>query len=264
MTPDLDLLRDCAKAAGRLALELREKGLEIWSKPGGSPVTNADMAVDAMVKQSLRGARSDYGWLSEETADDPARLDAKRLFIVDPIDGTRSFMKGGDWWVVALAVVEDGQPTAAVIHAPVQDETYEATEGGGARLNGEPIHASATKALENCAMLAEAALFNRRTWATPWPAMQLTSRNAIAYRMALTAAGAYDAAVALGPKADWDICAGALICREAGALATDHKGGRLVFNTPHARNPSLICAAPGVHPLILDRTRPIDLPDDRP
>ena len=264
MTGDLALLRDAAQEAGKLALELRKAGLTVWSKAGGSPVTNADIAVDELLKQRLRAARPGYGWLSEETADDPARLEAKRLFIVDPIDGTRSYMKDGPWWVVALAVVEAGQPVAAVIYAPVQDETYEATTGGGARLNGAPIHPSAATELDQCAMLGDVGLFTRGTWAKPWPPMQVTSRNAIAYRMALVAAGAFDAAVAMGPKADWDLVAGTLIAREAGARVTDHKGGALVFNTPSARNPSLVCAAPGVHPLILERTAPIDLIDDQP
>lgn len=264
MTDDLALLRDAAQEAGRLALKLRREGLEIWSKPGGSPVTNADMAVDALLTKRLREARPDYGWLSEETADNAERLSKQRTFIVDPIDGTRSYMKNGPWWVVALAVVEDGQPITAAIYAPVQEEAYEATTGGGARLNGVPIHASAADNLDQCAMLGDAALFARRGWAPPWPEMRVSSRNAIAYRMALVAAGTYDAAVALGSKADWDLCAGTLICREAGAPATDHHGGELVFNTPHARNPSLVCAAPGVHPLILERTAPIDLLDERP
>ena len=263
MTTDLDLLRDAAREAGALALQLRGEGLTVWSKAGGSPVTNADIAVDDFLKQRLRAARPDYGWLSEETADDPARLKARRLFIVDPIDGTRSYMKDGPWWVTALAVVEDGQPTAAAIYAPVQDEAYEAVAGGGARMNGATIHASAATTLAQCAMLGDARLFTRPIWAEPWPPMQVTARNAIAYRMALVAGGGYDAAVSLSSKADWDLAASTLIAREAGALVTDHKGGALVFNTPRARNPSLVCAAPGVHPLILARTAPIDLPDDR-
>ena len=112
---DLDLIRAAAVAAGELALAEREAGLKIWSKSGGSPVTSADMAVDRLLRTALIGARPAYGWLSEETADTPERLSARRIFVVDPIDGTVAFMKNKPWWTVALAVVEDGVATSAVV-----------------------------------------------------------------------------------------------------------------------------------------------------
>ena len=129
---DLDLIRDAAIAAGELALSEREGGLKIWSKSGGSPVTSADMAVDRVLRATLLGAWPGYGWLSEETADTPERLSKSRLFVVDPIDGTVAYMKGKPWWCIPIAVVEDGRPIAAVIHAPALNETFAATLGGGA------------------------------------------------------------------------------------------------------------------------------------
>ncbi|MBC6981039.1 3'(2'),5'-bisphosphate nucleotidase CysQ [Caulobacter sp. 17J80-11] len=261
MTDDLVLLRDAALEAGRIAREHRERGLKIWSKSGGSPVTDADLAVDKRLHDILLAARPDYGWLSEETADDPARLSRRRLFVVDPIDGTVAFMKGKPWWTVALAVVEDEQPVAAVVYAPALDELYEAAAGQGARRNGQPIRASDADSLEDAAMLADAKLFERDIWADPWPAMRFEKRNSIAYRMALVAAGAFDAAVALSPKHDWDVAAGALIAAEAGAITTDHRGRPFRFNQPVPAQPSLVCAAPGVHPLILSRCAPISLPE---
>lgn len=261
MSDDLALLREAARQAGRIARERREKGLKIWSKAGGSPVTDADLEVDKYLRETLTAARPDYGWLSEETADDPARLTRRRLFVVDPIDGTVAFMKAKPWWTVALAVVEDGRPIAAVIYAPALDELYEAAAGEGARRNGEAIHASDADTLEDAAMLADAKLFERDIWADPWPAMRFEKRNSIAYRMALVAAGAFDAAVAISPKHDWDVAAGALIAAEAGAIITDHRGRPYLFNQPTAAQPSLVCAAPGLHPLILSRCAPISLPD---
>ena len=260
MTPDLDLLRDAAQEAGRLALKLQESGLQVVRKGDGSPVTSADLAVDALLKERLRAARPDYGWLSEETADVPDRLAHDRVFMVDPIDGTRAYISGRPWWVVSVAVAEAGRAVAGVIYNAALEETYEAAEGRGAYLNGAPIHCSTVTDLGACAMLADPALF-ANGWEEPWPSMRVERRNAVAYRMALVAAGAFDAAIALNDKHDWDIAAGLVIAREAGAVSTDHKGRNLLLNSPSALNPSLICTAPALHPLILARTAPIDLPE---
>jgi myo-inositol-1(or 4)-monophosphatase len=260
VTDDLDLLRAVAHEAGRLALSLQETELDIRRKPGGSPVTNADLAVDELIKARLRAARPDYGWLSEETVDDRSRFSTRRLFLVDPIDGTVAFMKGRPWWTVSVAVVEDGRALAGVIYAPRLDETYEAERGGGARLNGAAIHASACADLEACAMLGPAGAFTHLTGPEPWPQMRIENRNSIALRMGLVAAGAFDAAVALSPKADWDLAAGLVIAEEAGAVATDHKGRPLRLNGESALHPSLVCAGPALHTLILQRTATIDLP----
>lgn len=256
---DLTLIRDAALAAGALALAERERGLKVWSKSGGSPVTSADMAVDRLLRDTLLAARPEYGWLSEETADTPDRLSTKRQFVVDPIDGTVAYMKNRPWWCVPIAVVEDGRPIAAVIHAPALDETYEAALGGGALRNGRAIQASDTDELDDAAVLADARLMEGPLWPEPWPAMRYEKRNALAYRMALVAAGAFDAAIALTPKWDWDVCAGALIAEAAGARVSDHHGRPWRFNRPDPRQSSLICAAPALHPLIVRRCAPIPL-----
>lgn len=256
---DLALIRDAALAAGALALAERAKGLKIWSKSGGSPVTSADMAVDALLKSTLLTARPDYGWLSEETPDTTERLSRRRIFIVDPIDGTVAYMKGKSWWCIPIAVIDDGRPVAAVIHAPALNETFEATLGGGARLNGKPISASDTDSLDDASVLADVRMIEGPQWLEPWPEMRFEKRNAIAYRMALVAAGAFDAAIALSPKWDWDIAAGALIAEEAGAKVTDHHGRPWHFNRADPRQSSLVCSAPALHPLIVRRTTPIPL-----
>lgn len=250
---DLALIVAAAEAAGARALQERDAGLKIWSKPGGSPVTSADLASEALLKDRLLGARPDYGWLSEETPDTPDRLEKRRIFVVDPIDGTVAFMKDRPWWCVPVAVIEDGRPVAAAIHAPVLGETYAAAIGEGARLNGAPIRASDADALEDAAMLADAALFRDPAWDEPWPEMRVEKRNALAYRMALVASGAFDAAVAATPKWDWDVAAGALIAAEAGAHVTDHRGEPWRFNRADPRQAGLVCAAPALHPLILRR-----------
>jgi myo-inositol-1(or 4)-monophosphatase len=255
---DLDLIRAAALEAGRLALESRAKGLKIWSKPGGSPVTDADIAVDTLLKLRLKDARPDYGWLSEETVDDQARLSLRRLFVVDPIDGTAAYLKDKPWFTVCIAVVEDGQPVTAVVHAPELGETYEATVGGGARLNGAPIAPSDCAEIEDCAMLGDARMFADPRWPQPWPAMRIETRNSIAYRMVQVACGAFDAALALTPKNDWDLAAADLICREAGACVGDHMGRPFVYNRPAPIQRSLLCAAPGLYELILTNLGHID------
>lgn len=257
---DLDLILQAAKEAGELALSAREGGLKIWSKEGGSPVTDADLAVDTLLKTELGAERPDYGWLSEETADDPARLTTQRQFVVDPIDGTVAFMKGKPWFAVSIAVVENGQPIAGVVHAPALNETYAATVDGPATLNGVIIAPSATDRLDGSAMLGDPKMFAHPAWREPWPEMRIESRNSIAYRMCLVAAGAFDAAIALSPKSEWDVAAADLICQRAGAWLSDHKGRHFAYNRPVPLVPSLVCANRTLAPLILSRVGHIELP----
>jgi myo-inositol-1(or 4)-monophosphatase len=255
---DLDLIRRAALDAGRLALDLRAQGLDVRRKDDGSPVTDADLAVDSLLKQRLLDARPEYGWLSEETADDPARLGVRRLFVVDPIDGTAAYLKGRPWFTICIAVVQDGQPVCAVVHAPELEETYEAVHGGGARLNGAPIQPSDCNRIENCAMLGDARMFADPRWLRPWPPMRIAARNSIAYRVVQVACGAFDAALALTAKNDWDLAAADLIAREAGARIGDHRGAPFVYNRPLPVQRSLLCADPGLFELLLQRLSHID------
>ncbi len=258
---DLALIVESALAAGEVAQAMRASGLATTYKADKTPVTDADLAVDALIMTALRAARPGYGWLSEETADDPARLARARVFVVDPIDGTRAYLKGRPWWGVSIAVVENGAPIAGVVHVPDRAETYVASLGGGATLNGARIHASATAAVEDCAMLADAPMFKHPAWPVPWPPMRIESRNSVAYRLCSVASGEFDATLALSSKSEWDLAAADLIAREAGCLVTDHKGRGFTFNRPVPTMRSLVCAGPALHRLILDRVEPIDLPD---
>jgi myo-inositol-1(or 4)-monophosphatase len=254
MTDDLELIRSAALEAGALALALREDKLRIWAKAGGSPVTNADLRVDQLLKERLTAARPDYGWLSEETADDPSRLQRRRVFVVDPIDGTVAYMKQRPWFSVSIAVVEDGRPVAGVVHAPAVVETYEASASGPALVNGVPIRPSSAELLENCNLLGD-----KSTLVPPhWPPMQVENRNSVAYRVCLVAAGAFDAAVALSSKCDWDLAAAELIAERAGARVTDAQGRAFTYNLPDVSKPSLVCAPEPLHRLILERIAPIE------
>jgi len=257
---DFALILDAAHEAGALALALRAKGLTTELKAGDSPVTNADLACDALLTQRLRSARPDYGWLSEETADDPDRLTRRRLFVVDPIDGTRAFIKARPWWAVSIAVVEDARPVAGVVFAPQAGQTYAATASGGATLNGDPISASDTDALEDSGMVGDPRMFTHPSWPAPWPAMRIEPRNSTAFRMCLVASGDFDATIALVAKHDWDLAAADLIAREAGAVCGDHLGRPFAYNGPVPMQPNMVCAAPRIAPLILERLRHIRVP----
>lgn len=258
---DLELISEAAREAGLLAVRLREAGLETAFKEGDSPVTNADLATDALIKARLTSARPDYGWLSEETPDDPARRAHRRLFVVDPIDGTRAFIKARPWWAVSVAVVEDGLPIAGAVYAPDRDEMFQATAGGGATLNGAPIRAGERDLVEGCGMVGDARMFAHPAWPTPWPEMRIEARNSTAYRMCIIASGDFDATLALVPKFDWDLAAADLIAREAGAYVGDHLGRPFAYNGVNPSQPSLVCAAPRLAPLILERVRHIALPN---
>ena len=259
MSDDLTLIVEAAKAAGDLASRLRDDGLTVDYKDGDSPVTNADLAADALLKDRLRGARPQYGWLSEETGDDPARLATTRVFVVDPIDGTRAFAAGEPFWTVCVAVVEDGRPIAAVVVAPQLAETYAAAKGAGATLNGRAIHASEAREIEGCRMIAHPAMFKHEKWPEPWPEMDIERRNSTAYRLCLVASGEADATLTFAAKHDWDLAAAELIATEAGCFVGDHTGRPFAYNRADALQSSLVCAAPFLAPLILERVRHIAL-----
>lgn len=257
---DRDLLIAAVRDAGAIAREGYASVSKSWEKSKGNPVTETDLAVDRFLNERLRAARADYGWLSEETVDTPERLGSRRIFIVDPIDGTLAFIKRKAEFTVCAAVIEAGRPVAAAIYNPITDELFAAAKGFGATLNGAAIQVSGRRELEGCRMLVARDVIEHPAWPAPWPAMEIGKRASIAYRMALVANGTYDAMMALSSKYEWDTSAGALIVAEAGGLATMHTGAALPFNQATPTHRSLVCAGPAVHAAILARTASIKLP----
>jgi myo-inositol-1(or 4)-monophosphatase len=262
---DLSLLRDTALEAGALILKLRAApgGMDAWDKSPGHPVTEADMASNRLIHQRLRPARPVYGWLSEETADLSSDRVQREVFVIDPIDGTRAYMRGEPWFCICIAKLTDNRPTAAVIYAPMLDELYEAVLGGGARLNGQPIRVAETTSLEDCRMIGDGQMFDHPAWKQAWPPMRLArpKPNAMALRMALVASGRWDAAVALWRKSDWDLAAASLILQEAGGISTNHEGQGFIFNTALPVQKSVVAAGPCLHELIIQRVGHVRLPD---
>lgn len=248
---DLTLLEDAVRAAGGIARGFYGGDYKRWNKSEGSPVTEADLAVNKYLCETLTAARPGYGWLSEESADDPSRLDKRHVFVVDPIDGTVAFLKNRPHFTICAAVVADGRPVCGAVYNPIHDELYSARTGGGAHRNAVSIHASARNGLEGCAMLGDRSQLS----APPWPPMHVQNRNSVAYRLALVADGSADASVSLTAKRDWDLAAVDVILFEAGGLLTDRGGARLTYNKASTRQPSLVAAGPALHSEILNLLR---------
>ncbi len=244
---DHALLRAAVREAGALAGEYFGRPVEHWRKQNDTPVSEADLAVNRLLKARLGEARPGYGWLSEETEDSPERLSRDRVWVADPIDGTRAFLKGRPHWTISVALVEHGCPVSAVVFNPVREEFFEATAGGGATLNGRAIAVSKRAEIEHCRMIAHARVFRRADWPSPWPPMRVDFRNSMAYRLSLVAAGAFDATFTISPKSDWDIAAADLLVREAGGRVTSRNGETLVYNRPGVRHDSVLAAGPALH-----------------
>ena len=261
LAEDRARLHEAVRAAGAAALRrFQDHDARAWTKDDDSPVSEADLQANDILRERLTEAGDGYGWLSEESADDPSRLTAPRTWIVDPIDGTRAFLRGKPHFAVCVALVEAGAPVLSVIFNPATDEFYEAEAGGGARRNGERISASGCAGLQGCQMLGSRTMFEHRGWPQPWPVMALGYRNSTSYRMALVADGRFDATLALVRKPDWDTAPGALIATEAGARASDHLGEPFVFNQAEPFQRALVCAGPALYPQILERL--VHLPGD--
>ena len=241
LTEDLELLRSNAVAAGIMALGRFRQPIKTWSKQNSSPVTEADIMVDEFLKASLGAARPDYGWLSEESTDDPARLDKTRVFIVDPIDGTRAFIRGEDCWTVSLAIVENGVPIVGVIYAPARDELYDAYAGGGARLNGLDLMVP-VPAGEVSVIPAPGAI-HRELEATGIDYEHGPALPSLAYRLVQMATGRFSAVACRRGAQDWDIAGAAAILFECGIGFEDVCAGEVSFNKPETRHAALAAIA---------------------
>jgi len=240
---DVELLDQAIRQAGEIALKYYNSSAKSWNKDDGSPVTEADLAVDEFLKTSLLAERPDYGWLSEETTDDKQRLNCKRVWIVDPIDGTRSFVDRTGEWCISVGLVENGKPVVARIFRPITQDMYSAVPGGGAHLNGKPIKTTVRDRLANSRMMTRGRVLDPEKWHEPWPAMQTGIATSLALRLCLVADGSFDGTIALGNKCDWDLAAGDLIVREAGGRISNIYGQALTYNREQTRQPGGLIAA---------------------
>ena len=251
---DTGLLVGQLREAGEIARHYFGGKYKSWNKSHGNPVTEADIEIDNFLRQRLLAARPPYGWLSEETADDPVRLLRKRVFVVDPIDGTYGFLKHRPDFTIVAAIVENGRPVSGAIYNPITDDMFEATKGQGVRKNGAIGQVSTRSNFEGARFLAEKKVMEPARWANPWPnSITVETRASAAYRMALVAAGEFDAMVSLSSKSDWDVAAGDLMVHEAGGRVTTREGDLLIYNREKTEHRSVICAGPRLHARLLAR-----------
>lgn len=250
---DHALLKQAVRTAGAIAGDFFGGRFAVREKRPGDPVTEADLAVNDSLKEALLGARPDYGWLSEETTDSAARLGAGRVWIIDPIDGTKAFVDRRPEFVVSAALVEAGRPVAAVIFNPVTAEFFDARQGAGTRLNDAPVRVTATTAMTRPSLGTSHNEIRRKLWAHLFPEGELTAVDAIAYKLALVAAGRFDGTISLRPKSEWDVAAGDLLVQEAGGVMTDDHGRPLTYNQPTPRLGGLIASNPVLFPAIKAR-----------
>jgi len=243
---DLSLLEEAAREAGELALGFFGREPETWFKDNKSPVSEADMAVDRFLGEKLLAARSNYGWLSEETADDKSRLGAERVFVVDPIDGTRAFLAGGEEWTISIAVVEDGRPVAGAVFCPVRKELFLAEAGMGAHLNESELKVAQRSEIAGANLTGPHSIVsNRDVLAAGF--VRTDNIRSLAYRIALVAAARVDAAAARANAHDWDLAAADLLVQEAGGRLTDLAGTPIRYNRDSTRHPALIAAPAALH-----------------
>jgi len=247
---DLEVARAAVSAAGHVALDHWKRGPRHWRKDDGSPVSEGDLAVDEVLRDALLKGRPDYGWLSEETPDDPRRLALRRVWIADPIDGTRDFITGGEDWCIALALLVDGKPALAVVFCPVRGELFTATRGGGAFRDAQRLRISDHVRFANADIVANKSVLTR-LGKTAGSAPRL----ALSLRLCRIAEGRSDAAVATTPKHDWDLAPGDLIVREAGGLVSAADGTSYLFNRSETRQAGLIAAPPRLHRDIVEALR---------
>jgi len=256
---DYAILKQAARDAATLALTYFRQQIAVNRKPDGSEVSEADLAVDTALKLDLANKRPDYGWLSEESADDGERLKHRRVWMVDPIDGTNAFLRHVPEWTVSAALVEDGEPVIGVVYNPATKQFFSAMRGKGAFLNDQPIKASEKSTLDGALLIASGGLFKKKIWKEPWPEVSSRWVNSVAYRLALVACGEADATISLSAKCEWDLAAAAIIVAEAGGIITDHHGKTHAYNSPSPRLPSLVASGAKLHPLLIERTNRVDL-----
>lgn len=232
---------EAVREAGRSVEQVRREGFDVEEKGGQGPVTRADRGADDLLRERLIGLR-DGAWLSEESAEDPTREGAERVWIVDPLDGTKEFVEGVPQYAVAAALVENGRTELGVVHNPATAETFHAVRGEGAFLDGEPIEVR-----ESGVLLASRTELSRGEFDPFRDEWTVRPTGSTEYKLALVAAGEGAATFSRGPKWEWDVCAGDLIVREAGGRCTELPGTELVYNKPFPKVRGMLAGAPEAH-----------------
>jgi len=241
LTRELALAKKAARAAGEILRGYwRRGGYKIGSKGLDNPVTAADLEADRAIKKLLRDPFPGYGWLSEETVDNDDRLECRRVWIVDPLDGTKEFINGIPEFAVAIALVEDGVPALGVTYNPIKREMYWAARGVGCHLNTRRVRVTRTRTLKRATVLASRSETGRGEWQGFHGTLKVIPTGSVAYKLAMVAAGKADATFTRSPKSEWDIASGAALVIEAGGTIADIKGREIRFNQRNVKLEGLI------------------------
>ncbi|WP_119081794.1 3'(2'),5'-bisphosphate nucleotidase CysQ [Altererythrobacter sp. B11] len=247
---DFARLEEICREAGRMALRRwpgHGHALESWDKGDSSPVSQADLEVDHFLKRELGALLPAAGWLSEETVDAPARLERDLIWLVDPIDGTRDFIRGRPGWAVSVALISAGKPLIGILDAPARGEMWVGISGRGSRLNGKPLSASTRRQLPGARVPTDSLPKEDRDLVT------VEKPNSIALRVAMVADDRADLVATLRWGYEWDIAAAALIAREAGAAVSDAFGQPLSYNKRDPRAFGMLVCAPAIHGAAVER-----------
>lgn len=243
----IDAVSAIAAEAGQLALSRQQQDFRRWEKEPGHPVCEVDIELDGLLRERLANLDPEAGWLSEETVDSAERLLGVRTWVVDPIDGTRDYLRGRPGWSVSIALVEGGRPLIGVLDAPGRSEHWRAMTGEGATRNGEAIRVSDRTDFGGARVPADS-LPRRDSDLVP-----VAKPNSIALRIAMVAAGEADLLATLRWGHEWDIAAAALIAQEAGATVTDALGRPLRYNSTKGEAFGVLAATPGIHAAAIER-----------
>lgn len=245
---ELNILCKAVRKAGEVILQVANDSFSTAYKENLDPVTVADLEANRILRETLLGNFPDYGWLSEETCDHPERLTKKRVWIVDPIDGTKEFISGIPEFTVSVALVNEGCPMLASVYNPATGEFFTAIRGEGAWLNGNKIQAN-HPFRDRPVILASRSEIQRGEFQPFEPYAVIQPVGSIAYKLGLIAAGRADATFSLGPKNEWDIAAGVLLVEEAGGKVTDKEGMPFTFNRPNPLVNGIIAATKNTYRL---------------
>jgi myo-inositol-1(or 4)-monophosphatase len=243
-------LNVAVREAGGLALSMFGRPIKQWTKgPSSSPVCEADIAVDALLRERLSAGNA-FAWLSEETADNSARLSARYVWVVDPIDGTRAYIAGQSDWAISAALIDQGRPVAACLYAPALDEFFAARLAAGSTLNGSAIGVNPGADLHGIRIAGPQKFLERLNSILP-PFTKLPRGHSLALRLVRVAQGTCDGAFAGGNSHDWDLAAADLLVHEAGGAITPLAGGKIAYNRPVPRHGMLIAAGRDRHAALI-------------
>ena len=241
LTRELKLAKKAAREAGEILRGYwKREGLKVGSKGHDNPVTQADLEADAAIKKALRDPFPSYGWLSEETVDNDDRLKCRRVWIVDPLDGTKEFINGIPEFSVAIALIEDGVPILGVTYNPIKREMYSSARGVGCHLNSRRVRVTRLRTLRRATVLASRSETARGEWQVFHGVMKVSPTGSVAYKLAVVAAGKADATFTRSPKSEWDIAAGTALIVAGGGKVTDSDGNEMRFNKPSVKVPGMV------------------------